>query len=116
MGELNNKNNGTQKSENLLYQIEEENSNITENELNEMVEEMRNLEIGVELKERKSFFKVYTDCFIAKELVNWLVNSKNYSVQYSVEICQKLVDKSFIFCCSKNSLLFQNNGDFWKFG
>eukprot|EP01091_Cochliopodium_minus_P020383 TRINITY_DN8888_c0_g1_i1.p1 TRINITY_DN8888_c0_g1~~TRINITY_DN8888_c0_g1_i1.p1 ORF type:complete len:578 (-),score=126.45 TRINITY_DN8888_c0_g1_i1:33-1766(-) len=100
----------------LFYQIHDENQKMNVTELKEIIEEMQNQEIGIEIKERKSFFKSYEACFVAKEVVAWLIKLKNYSEGYSVEVIDMMLQHKLIACLnSPNIKSFQNNSDFWKF-
>ncbi len=64
-------------------------------ELYYLVKEMRSSH-GVKLKNRRYLLKVYNNCFIGSEAVEWLVRRKNITREEAIQLGQLLMDYQII--------------------
>lgn len=51
---------------------------------------------GVEIKDRWYHFKLYRQCFIGSEAVEWLIKNKNVDEAKAIQIGQMLIDRGII--------------------
>ncbi len=78
----------------LFKQSNEENSSATIN-LKELISVIRG-DNGIEIKERRYRLKLYPDCFVGSELVDWMVTTLSIPPEKAVQIGQLLIEKKLI--------------------
>ncbi len=64
-------------------------------DVEKIVEKMRG-DQGLEIKDRRYRFKLYKNCFVGSELVNWLIENLSISSEQAIKIGQTLIDKEII--------------------
>lgn len=82
-------------------------------EINALTQKMRAKD-GVEIKDRWYRFKIYRQCFIGSEAVQWLMETQNISEQKAIQLGQMLVDRRIIHHV-KNDHNFKNEFLFYRF-
>ncbi|VEP16980.1 hypothetical protein H1P_520021 [Hyella patelloides LEGE 07179] len=81
--------------------------------LEKLVTKMRNLG-GIKIKNRRYNLRTYSNCFIGKEAVDWMVNNLNLSPEQSVKLGQRLIDEGFIHHVVERKN-FENEYLFYRF-
>ncbi|MDJ0844927.1 DEP domain-containing protein [Crocosphaera sp.] len=82
-------------------------------DLDQLIQEIRS-DKGVTIKNRRYRLKLYPQCFIGSELVDWLTKNLSITVEEAVKIGQQLVDKKIIHHVH-NEHQFQNDYLFYRF-
>ncbi len=98
-------------------------------QLQELIIKMKNPETGVVVRDRKSYLKVFRQCFVGKEAVSWLLVNANQIANSSIlphhiktrEDAVKLADKLFAMkvfyyvTLSKNHSKFEDDNSLYTF-
>jgi len=64
-------------------------------EIKKVIEKMRNIG-GVKIKNRRYNLRIYPNCFIGSEAVEWIVENLNLSTEQAIKLGQRLIDENFI--------------------
>ncbi len=82
-------------------------------EIDKVIEKMRNIG-GVKIKNRRYNLRVYPNCFIGTEAVEWMISNLNLSTDQAVQLGQRLIDEKFIHHVLDRHN-FQNEYLFYRF-
>ena len=70
---------------------------------------------GLDIKDRKYSSKIYKNCFIGTEFVQWLIRNNHASgIEEAVSIGNKMLDKDFLFHVLRDHK-FKNEALFYVF-
>ncbi|MDJ0649549.1 MAG: hypothetical protein QNJ60_12665 [Xenococcaceae cyanobacterium MO_188.B19] len=64
-------------------------------EIEKVIEKMRNIG-GIKIKNRRYKLRIYPNCFIGSEAVEWIVENLNLSTEQAIKLGQRLIDEKFI--------------------
>lgn len=87
--------------------------NVDREKINALTLKMRDKD-GVELKNRWYNFKLYRQCFIGSEAVEWLMKTQNISEEKAIQLGQILLDRRIIYHVHDEHN-FQNDFLFYRF-
>eukprot|EP01125_Pyxidicula_operculata_P003722 TRINITY_DN1498_c1_g1_i1.p1 TRINITY_DN1498_c1_g1~~TRINITY_DN1498_c1_g1_i1.p1 ORF type:complete len:1676 (-),score=371.59 TRINITY_DN1498_c1_g1_i1:567-5594(-) len=82
--------------------------------LKQILKQLREPVRGIKIKDRTSRLRKYPQCFLASNLVNWIVNNLNKSVNEAIDIGRELEQEGFIYHISHNRN-FENSDLFFRF-
>ncbi|AFZ43125.1 pleckstrin/ G-protein interacting- domain protein [Halothece sp. PCC 7418] len=82
-------------------------------DLKQLVGKMR---LGLPTKTKRRGLRVFRDCFLAREAINWLEYELQISRADAIRLGQRLVKEDWIVPLTNNSLSFQDGDTLYNFG
>lgn len=82
-------------------------------DIGKVIEKMRNIG-GIKIKNRRYNLRIYPNCFIGSEAVEWMINNLNLSTEQAIKLGQRLIDEKFIHHV-RDQHNFQNEYLFYRF-